>query len=298
MSGSFELPSAGYRVNGKFILTGEHSVLRGGPALVFPLRSRYLDVLFQAGPQPLEFKAEGPVGVSELNLVFWSLLERALKIVKKDREQVSGKLLIRNNIPLGSGLGASAALCVGIGRWFTSLGFIEKENLFSFSRQLEDLFHGESSGVDIAVAIEARELIYRRNFEPQTLQNFLKPKLYLSFCGISGKTSACVAKVKALLERDQATGKQIDSDMIRASEMAIKALGMEGEEGLNLLTDSMNKARSCFERWGLAEGHLQEQMVNLLEAGARAVKPTGSGGGGYILSLWDQPPQNSELIEC
>jgi mevalonate kinase len=290
------------RVNGKFILTGEHSVLRGGPALVFPLRSRYLDVLFQPGTEALQFKAEGPVGVSELNLVFWSLLERGLKILKLSREEVAGKLAgtltIRNNIPLGSGLGASAALCVGIGRWFVSLGLLDNANLFSFSRQLEDLFHGESSGVDIAVAIESRELIYKRNLEPQPLKNFLKPKLYLSFCGISGKTSDCVSKVKALIERDQATGAQIDSDMIRASEMAIKALAMEGEEGLNLLTDSMNKARSCFERWGLAEGQLSEQMLRLLETGARAVKPTGSGGGGYILSLWDHTPKNPDLIEC
>jgi mevalonate kinase len=31
-------------------------------------------------------------------------------------------------------------------------------------------------------------------------------------------------------------------------------------------------------------------MRQLLEAGACAIKPTGSGGGGYILSLWQKDP--------
>ncbi len=164
-------------------------------------------------------------------------------------------------------------------------------------RQLEDLFHGESSGVDVAVAIEGRGLLFRRNQAAQPLETFLKPKLYLSASGVAGKTSDCVAKVKALLERDPGLGAEIDTEMIRSSELAQKALKMEGEEGLNLLTDAMSKARNCFERWGLAEGHLQEQMVQLHQAGARAVKPTGSGGGGYILSLWNKAPTVPGLIE-
>lgn len=282
------------RVNGKFILAGEHTVLRDGPALVFPVSSRCLEVFFEPAShstsRSLEFTSEGPVGSSELRLVFWSLFEKALSLVRREREEIRGKLLIRNNIPLSSGLGASAALCVGMGRWFQYLGYVAREELFSFSRQLEDMFHGESSGVDIAVAIAGHGLLFRRDKDPQILVNHLKPKLYLSSSGTSGKTSDCVTRVKALLERDPQLGAEIDQEMIRSSEMALKALEMEGEAGMQMLADAMTKARSCFERWGLAEGHLQEQMVKLLEAGARSVKPTGSGGGGYILSLWTKTP--------
>jgi mevalonate kinase len=42
-------------------------------------------------------------------------------------------------------------------------------------------------------------------------------------------------------------------------------------------------------------------MEMLKKAGAVAVKPTGSGGGGYVLSLWTtQPPEEllSKLIPC
>ncbi len=289
------------RVFGKFILTGEHTVLRGGSALVFPMKSKHLDIFFQEGPQSLEFSAEGSVGASELNLVFWSLMERALSLVHKQREEVTsklaGKLRIQNNIPLGAGLGASAALCVGVGRWFEYLGLLPRENLFSFSKSLEDLFHGESSGVDVAAALGSTEIYFRRNEPPEPLINQLRPKLYLSSSGNMGKTSDCVAKVKALIQRDPQLGAEIDSEMKKSSEMALQALKMHGDDGLNLLADSMTKARSCFERWGLAEGHMQEHMVKLMESGARAVKPTGSGAGGYILSLWTKPPKMAGLLE-
>jgi len=287
----------GCRVFGKFILSGEHTVLRGGPALIFPVRSRQLDLMFKPEINPLEFHSEGPIGSTELNLVFWSILERALRLAQRNREEIKGKLVIRNNIPLSSGLGASAALCVAIGKWFVSLGFITEDQLFSFSRNLEDLFHGESSGVDVAVAIKGCGILYRRYHDSKVIENHLKPKLYLSASGMTGTTSECVAKVKLLIERDPQLGADIDAEMNRSSEMALRALSMEGEEGLSLLTDAMSKSRNCFERWGLADSSLQEQMVHLLAAGARAVKPTGSGGGGYILSLWNKTPHLPGLIE-
>lgn len=40
-------------------------------------------------------------------------------------------------------------------------------------------------------------------------------------------------------------------------------------------------------------------MNRLTAEGALAVKPTGSGGGGFVLSLWDrQPPESLELLRA
>ena len=36
-------------------------------------------------------------------------------------------------------------------------------------------------------------------------------------------------------------------------------------------------------------------MVMLKNAGAIAVKPTGSGGGGFVVSLWDKQPPPPDL---
>jgi mevalonate kinase len=69
---------------------------------------------------------------------------------------------------------------------------------------------------------------------------------------------------------------------------------MSGEkEGFVDLIESINKARSCYERWGLTAGALDTHMKKLTEEGALAVKPTGSGRGGFVISLWRSEPQSS-----
>ena len=61
------------------------------------------------------------------------------------------------------------------------------------------------------------------------------------------------------------------------------------------LADAMNQAQHCFHAWGLITPALAAHMQALRNAGAIAVKPTGSGGGGYVLSLWEQQPLPIEI---
>lgn len=51
----------------------------------------------------------------EAQLVFHSVLDRALAKLGKKEQQLGGVLRIDNTIPVGGGLGASAALCVAVG---------------------------------------------------------------------------------------------------------------------------------------------------------------------------------------
>jgi mevalonate kinase len=52
-----------------------------------------------------------------------------------------------------------------------------------------------------------------------------------------------------------------------------------------------------FSGWGLTTGVLGDHIQQLKDYGALAVKPTGSGDGGYVLSLWRQPPINVSPID-
>lgn len=287
-------------VTGKWILAGEHSVLRGVPALVFPFQGRSLHFIFfaESKQNTLELELIGERG-DEMRLPFWGVLERACELAKISRSGIHGKIKISSDVPVGAGLGASATLCAAIARWFVFENIIRPDQAYEFAKSLENLFHGESSGVDIAVALGGEPIKFYKDGAREHLQMNWKPKWYLSYSGKRGVTLDCVNKVKALIEKNPELGKQLDQQMKNAVSMAEVALSKSSDLGLPHLVQSMKLAAECFERWGLAGGEVKEHMDHLYKQGALAVKPTGSGDGGYILSLWRQtPPQELELIPC
>ena len=166
---------------GKWILAGEHSVLRGSPALVFPLKSRILKFLFRPDPlaRELKLKSDGPIG-KELELLFWGVFKKALEMKNQSNDPFKGEVFIQSEIPLGAGLGASASLCVATTRWFQSMGLVSESEKHEFARELENMFHGESSGVDIAVVTEETGLRFLKQGPRSFLAPSWKPLLFIS----------------------------------------------------------------------------------------------------------------------
>lgn len=279
------------RTFGKWILAGEHAVLRGSPALAFPLTSRCLELEFEPGGSAMHVDFLGDHG-EELKLLFYGVIETALSRLNIS-ENPHGRFTLTNSLPVGAGLGASAALCGAIGRWCEAQGWVTKDEVYEFARRLEDLFHGESSGVDLAVSLSAQGIRFVRGGERSPLKMGWQPQLFLSYCGQRGMTSECVNKVKRLFETDLSRAQALDQQMRDAVELSAEALAGSEAEGLMKLKTAIDKARGCFEAWELCGGDLGYHLRQLNEAGALAVKPTGSGGGGYVLSLWDKEPPSS-----
>jgi len=277
------------KAHGKWILAGEHAVLRGHPCLVFPLRDVFCELSFTTKPATHGATFRGQWG-EDMHLLFWSVVEHGLKMVGRDLSAVEGDFNLENNIPLGVGLGASAALCVALTRWFHWKGWVEHDELFSFARSLEDLFHGESSGVDIVGALYDEGRCFTAGDITPLVVNW-QPHWALSYSGEMGITSHCVKQVQALFEQDNEQATRIDKAMAASVEMAMAALALQDNvEGQELLSHAINQARVCFNQWGLATGQVEGHIQQLLAKGALAAKPTGSGHGGYILSLWPTTP--------
>lgn len=269
---------------GKWILAGEHAVVRGYSALVFPLREKKLELDYYTSVNHLQ--------VACPDIPTQQLIETAIQEGQKclglDEYPLKGFMKIQSNIPIGAGMGASAAVCVAIARWFKSQGFLTSDVL-AFAKSLEDYFHGKSSGLDIAGANSETGLFFNQG-DLTPLQLHWQPYLTLSYCGQMGLTSQCMKQVHRVWEQNKAHAMALDQQMHEAVLKAKTSLESEGLVGFFGLKEAILEAFDCFSKWGLLSPNLEHHINQLYDLGAMAVKPTGSGNGGYVLSLWNEEP--------
>ncbi len=277
----------------KWILAGEHAVLRGYSALAFPIPERQLSLSYQRAESTLSADYSGRSG-QDMHLSFWSVLEQGLQLLGKSLKNLSGRFHLFSNIPVGVGMGASAALCVAVARWFAAENELNKDSIYSFAKQLENMFHDKSSGIDIA-GVAADEGIYFQQDQISTLKQTWKPYWYLSAGSQVSITSHCVNYVENLRKIDPIYAKNLDMKMNESVLKAKIALENNKPESLKNLAEAMQESARCFQEWGLVSENLQNHMQYLLNLGALAAKPTGSGKGGYIVSLWSSPPPETSF---
>ena len=290
-SGSSNMTSYDFqtKAHAKWILAGEHAVLRNSSALVFPVPNKYLQLSYIAAENELSADFSAPYGETLL-LFFWGVLEQGLHHLGLKQEQLKGKFFLENNIPMGSGMGFSAALCVAVARWFAFQKWISMDELFDFARKLENSFHGKSSGVDIAGVLNNQGIRFKSDTTIQPIPLAWQPKLYLSCSESISVTAQCIKAVDELWKKHPQEAQKIDAEMAASVELAEKALMLNQQEGFPLLAEAISSAHRCFEKWGLIKGALEQHIQTLREKGAVAIKPTGAGSGGYVLSLWNSEP--------
>lgn len=261
--------------HGKWILAGEHSVVRGGPALVFPLPSRSLTL-------STTWKETTP----QLRAALGAMIEAAEKY-QPGRKIPSecDRLSIESDIPVSSGLGSSAALSVAFARYLAKRKWISEEEIFPLAKAIEDRFHGKSSGLDIASVMEGVPIRFQKGSPWKPIPLNWIPRIFLADTGVRSSTKDCVIRVENLKRLD------LDARMSSAVDSAERALGLDEARGTPILAEAMNTSASCFEEWGLLDSQSRSLRDDLLRAGALAVKPTGSGHGGFLISLWKDSPK-------
>ena len=283
----------------RWVLCGEHSVLRGGKAITYPLPQSFLKITYEnlyRGLQIDPYDAASETGAKN----FKSLLQTALRRLKnpKDLKDLKGRLCIQSAWPFGEGLGASAGLSLAVSFFLQEQKLLPENEVKNFALRLENLFHGESSGMDIQAVFYAQPLIYQKNGYAKTLLEPPKPHaapfLFLSRAGPEKSTKEAILQVKNLWKNRPDFARSLDLQMEKAFALALEALK---ETSLEAVTEglkrSLDLSQSCFEKWGLLSARLKAHIEALKSAGALAAKPVGAGFGGAVASLWSKAPEKA-----
>ena len=286
---------------GKVYLFGEHAVVYGEPAVPCAIERRAtVDVTARsdgrlrvdAGDLTLDgFTVEyGGDGAPDVD-VPESLVEAATGYVDgaveqareaADASEIGFDVDIESAIPLGAGLGSSAAVAVaGIDAATRELGVeLPPEELAERAYRVEhDVQEGEASRADTfcsamggAVRVEGEDC---RRLDAPALP------FVIGYDGGAGDTGALVAGVRELRE---------EYDFAADTVSAIGRLVRQGERALDAndrdeLGRLMDVNHGLLSALGVSSRSLDAMVWAAREAGARGAKLTGAGGGGCVVVL-------------
>ena len=273
-----------FEVPAKWVLTGEHSVLRGCEAIVFPYHTYKLSFSYQ--PTSADHHHANLFQV-QIN----ALLVRASDFLKVPVQADANQINIDCKIPIAAGLGSSAALCVAVAKFALWKADRSQDQLIELATYLEDEFHGKSSGMDVSAITSNRlPILYSIAKGSQIIEPLdALPRFELYDSGKRGSTKECIQKVKYWRQSTPHLAEQVDEQMQKSTRMAYQALlnfSKTPRESEDQLALAMTSAQQCFETWGLVTSELGEQKHALLKQGALAVKLTGAGLGGFWVGLW------------
>lgn len=160
-------------VPSKVHLLGEHSVVYGKPALLAAIDKRISVIITSSKIKRIQ---GAQIYIKEIEELL-KILEKEIKKRTKLKEIQSYSIRIKSQVPVGSGLGSSAALSAGLSAALLSFLKIpwDKKTVFDIAYTGEKFFHGNPSGGDLATAIEGGFLWFRKDFE------FLKTFSHLPF---------------------------------------------------------------------------------------------------------------------
>jgi mevalonate kinase len=270
--------------HGKLILVGEHAVVHGQPAIAFAV-----DLGTQVDVRPLpgargDGLREGPDDASS-NLIRSELVDAMVERAIAASVGPSGwQVDIRSTLPLGRGMGSSAALSVALvraGRAARGEAPLQGEALFQAALALERIFHANPSGLDVAVSVYGGALRYRRT-EPITLQPLPAPawQVVVLDTGRSGSTKELVAGVTS-----RRPG--IDPLLTRIGEVVDAATEVLADA--RALGPLLDENQRLLEGIGVSTPEIEALCRLARGAGALGAKLSGAGGGGVVIALVEDP---------
>lgn len=294
---------------GKVILIGEHAAVDGHPAIALPLKEQGLRVEFMPSVQT---GGQDSVSCADWNSC-WQLrqngvvaaiapaerkrltqsLELALALLNDRRTLLSDFLpqpvVIDSNVPLGAGMGGSAALSAALIRALAqSLGMtLHASTVGQLANELDGMFHGRASGLDAATVVSDSIICFEKASGSSCIANGRGFWLLLIDTGDRTPTRDMVMRVAALREKSPDLVAGCFSTL---AEFAKRCCELIPKGDIPEVAAILTHAHRQLQLLGVSTPALDACVEDLLAAGALGAKLTGGGGGGLAIGVFTERP--------
>lgn len=293
---------------GKIILFGEHSVVygRGAIASAIDLRTYTEGKILNEKTIKIhanDLKIPGlSISFSEEEIFLGTDYGKAgyvVSYVKSAIERIfteygsrkGFEISIRSDIPVGAGLGSSAAVVVPTLKLLSELleMNLKNEDIARMGKEVEIEVQGSSSGLDPAVSALGGGVYFKKG----KIERFSAPQLpiIVGYTGEKGSTKVLLEKVKILREEYPEIVEDIMDAMEDIANKGRKILAEDGD--LKELGKLMNINNGLLEAIGVSTKELSDLVFASRISGALGAKITGAGGGGCMYAL--TPNKRSEV---
>ncbi len=256
---------------GKIILFGEHSAVYGYPAIAIPLKDlRITAIIEESVSDIIEENDQEKKDKIRKSL---DTARELLGINKKFRIKLISK------IPIGAGLGSSAALNVALLRALKQDITAEKTSEVAY--EMEKIYHGTPSGIDTTVSAYEKPIFFIKMQKPEFIE--VKPlNLVIANTGDRVPTKQVVAEVRERKEKEPEKYSKLMEEMGKIAVEAKSQLKEGSDEAIGKL---MNRNQDLLEQIGVSSPELYELIAEAKKNGALGAKLSGAGKGGCIFVL-------------
>lgn len=269
----------------KLILVGEHAVVYGQPAIAIPfplkIRAQVRKSIGEITISSLLYTGKMEGISSEMNGIS-ECIKNTLMHLNKPLKDLN--IAVNSEIPLGRGLGSSAAVATAIVRGiflYFNKSLTEKE-LFSLVEISESYAHGKPSGIDMMAVASDSPIYFKRQEGACSIK---APKPFYMVVADSGKIGGTRSAVEIVKKNHLADSERIDAVVNRIGEITDKAREAISRGELRNLGTLLNKNHEELKLLGVSDEIIDGMVDTAMRAGAIGAKLTGGGMGGCMVAL-------------
>ncbi|MEM2942095.1 MAG: mevalonate kinase [Candidatus Bathyarchaeia archaeon] len=296
----------------KVIITGEHFVVHGQPALAAAV-NLYSKVSVETGSPGIVEISSSELGISarfeagqmgSFEVDERRMLEPLMLVVEEvlDRageRRLGLRLRIESEIPVGVGLGSSASTAVSTAAAVAELLGLKltREQIRELASIQEQSIHKKPSGIDAHVTTYGGVVLFKLGKQPSHLQPTDDVRIIIGNTGATRSTGDLVSRVGHRIQMG-------DTDLMRISEAAgqitLQAVEAYVKRDFQQLGRLMDENHELLRQAGVSTSQLDSLVEAARDAGALGAKLTGAGGGGCMIALCrpEEADQVSKAVEA